>query len=125
MLTLLSRSICLLLDRARRRAAPPGSARAPAARAPDAAESNEIGGMPVPQAAHHRPGLRLVAAPDAERRDRDRCVAESAWRTAPKFAPGAASFIAGQGARLYSLDAFRPARRGPRDPGPSHTPHAA
>lgn len=68
--------------------------------------------------------LRLACADGAPVPDRDTAVralpsavALPAAAPAPRFSVAASSFVAGQGARLYSLDAFRGR--------PGRTPHAA
>lgn len=125
MLTLLSRSIFLLLDIARRRGRVAGAQRAAPGSARAGSEQSEIAKMEAAAASPARPALRLVPAARPGSPERDAAVAAEAWRRAPFFAPGASSFIAGEGARLYSLDTFRSLRGGPRGPGPSHSPHAA
>jgi hypothetical protein len=90
MLTFLSESICRMLGRTPRR---------PALRAlPAGPDFNSD--LRVLMGAFRRAELRLVSEPE----DHD----------IPVAAPGAAAFVAGQGARVYSLDVFRD--RGPRRP---------
>jgi hypothetical protein len=58
-------------------------------------------------------------------RVRASAAAESLPRTSFS-SPGASAFLAGEGARLYSLDAYRRLRRGGAfGPGPGFTPSAA
>jgi hypothetical protein len=72
-----------------------------------------------------RPALRALAAPSTFRNDLNALL--SAWKRAelhlvsaendrdiPVAPVGASTFVAGQGARIYSLDVFR--ARGPRRP---------
>ena len=58
------------------------------------------------------PALRVVRAGEAAAPSRDISI-----RVAAGSSVGASVFVAGQGARLYSLDVFRAARQGGR-PGP-------
>jgi len=75
--------------------------------------------------AQRRPALRALPAESdfnsdlrvligAFRRAELRPVSEPEDRDIPVAAPGAATFVAGQGARIYSLEVFR--ARGPRRP---------
>lgn len=90
MLTFLSELICRMLGKAQRR---------PVLRAlPAATDFNND--LRVLMGAFRRAELRLVSEPEE--------------RDIPVAAPGAAAFVAGQGARVYSLDVFR--NRGPRPP---------
>ena len=93
MLTFLSESICRMLGKAQRR---------PALRALPA-ESDFNSDLRVLIGAFRRAELRPVSEPE----DRDIPVA-------PRSQPGASTFVAGQGARIYSLEVFR--ARGPRRP---------
>ena len=102
MLTSLSRTFRRIFDTALGRTS--SAASSPRAQSPAAAS---VCDAPAP------PALRLVrsgAAPSAERDNSIRVTAQV----------GAAAFVAGAGARLYSLDAFRHSRGGnptrPRHP---------
>ena len=68
------------------------------------------------------PALRLVRSGDAAASDRDIPI-----RVAAGSSIGASAFVAGRGARLYSLDVFRSARRGhnPGSPAAPSSPRAA
>jgi len=104
MLTFLSRTFRRLLDTAAGVAPTP----APVDRAQ----------WPIPVAAcasPPAPGLRLVRSSEAASGGSDNSI-----RVAEQ--PGASAFVAGSGARLYSLDAFR--TRGTRPTRPRH-PRAA
>jgi len=87
----------------------------PSLRTPAAAE---VVAAPVPVAIAAAsepaaaPGLRLVRDGESTAVRRDISIRVAAGSTV-----GASVFVAGQGARLYSLDVFRAARQGGR-PGP-------
>jgi hypothetical protein len=102
MLTFLSRSIRQLLYGTGRNA--PAPADAPHLRALPNHHDLQRNQPSTPSA--RRAVLRLA-----------RACEEHDMRVAPPAAPqvGATAFVAGQGARIYSLDAFRP-RRGPHHP---------
>ena len=90
------------------------SAELPATQAPSA----------LPRAVTPQPRLRLVkggAAPAPLPADRDSSIRVSGAPTLPgPLAVGAPTFLAGTGARLYSLDAWRR-----EHPPRGRTPHAA
>lgn len=125
MLTELSRSFALWASKAVAALRPPaaagprlrllagGAAPTPNSRNPDGS-----------RAAAQPPTLRLACVEGAPVPDRDTAVralpgavALPAAASASRLSGGASSFVAGQGARLYSLDVFR-GRTG-------RTPHAA
>jgi hypothetical protein len=112
MLTLLSQKIRRLVDAALGRSEQGSSASAPN---PSASAATS--------AAATRPGLRLVRAGEQSPATSDISI-----RVAAGSSIGAAAFVAGSGARLYSLDAFRKTRHENR-PGPdtpaTPRPHAA
>ena len=106
MLTSLSQQIRQIVSSALGRAAPRAL---PALREPAA--------MTAASVEAPRPALRLVRSGEAAPADRDIPI-----RVAAGSPVGAAAFVAGQGARLYSLDVFRSAHRRGGNPGSPAAP---
>jgi hypothetical protein len=103
MLTSLSRSLRRIFDAAFAKAGPAAAAWA------DESVERPMGWQPPA-----RPALRLVSARNDSVKDRDTAVAVGAPE--PRPAAGASAFVAGAGARIYSLEVFRRERAG--RPGP-------